>query len=85
MKTQISPKVFFAVLAVFLAILGTLLYRQATDPLYHREPDEEAARKQFLKPGPGSAPEARSAPHVAAPKSGAAKPTQAVPSNDASR
>lgn len=55
MKQQVSPKLFFAVIALVCLAVGTLLYRQATDPLYHNEPDEEMARRQFSKPAAASA------------------------------
>ncbi len=49
MKQQISPKIFFSILAVILLVVGIVLYRQATDPIYHNEPDEEDAQSQFSK------------------------------------
>jgi len=44
MKQQVSPKLFFAVIALVCLVVGVILYRQATDPLYHHDPDEETAR-----------------------------------------
>jgi hypothetical protein len=58
MKQQVSPKIFFAVIAIVCLAMGAILYRQATDPLYHHEPDEEAARRQFSKPASASSPSA---------------------------
>ena len=47
MKKELPPSVFYAVVGVVMLVLGVLLYRQATDPLYHRHPDEQ----QFVSPG----------------------------------
>lgn len=62
MKQQISPKIFFGILAAILAVVGTFLYRQATDPIYHKEPGEDDARSQFSKgPSPSTSDSASKA------------------------
>jgi hypothetical protein len=55
MKKQIPPSVFFTILTIFVVFVGYLLYKQATDPIYHHEPTDEDAIKQFSK-GPSASP-----------------------------
>jgi Tfp pilus assembly protein PilO len=79
MNQKVSPKVFFAVLAMVVLVMGFLLYRQATEPLYHHEPTEEEAMRQFAKPEMGK--EAQTAPKGNTPN--ATKP--APPSSEKDR
>lgn len=47
MKKQIPSSVFFVVLLATVCVVGFFLYKQATDPLYHRDPNDQ----KFLAPG----------------------------------
>jgi hypothetical protein len=46
MKKQIPPALFYFIVAVVFFIVVVILYRQATDPLYHRDPSEQ----RFIAP-----------------------------------
>lgn len=46
MKKQIPPALFYFIVAVVFFIVVVILYRQATDPLYHRDPSEQ----RFIPP-----------------------------------
>lgn len=83
MKQQVSPKLFFAVIALVCLAVGFVLYRQATDPLYHFEPDEEAAQRQFTKPAPAASSSAPAKEGVAA-KPKAKREAEARKENSAS-
>lgn len=61
MTKKVSPKLFYTIITVVCLVVGMILYRQATDPLYHVEPDEEAARRQFTKPAPAASDPSKSA------------------------
>lgn len=46
MKKQVPPALFYFVVAIVFFIVVVILYRQATDPLYHRDPSEQ----RFIPP-----------------------------------
>ena len=92
MKKQVPPSVFFVVLTIFVAFVGYLLYKQATDPIYHHEPTDEDAIRQFSKqpapPKSEGAPKSKAAPKAdGAAKSGPPKTepanTETAPKSDA--
>lgn len=39
MNAKVPPALFIVIVGLVAAVAGVLLYRQATDPLYHRDPD----------------------------------------------
>jgi len=47
MRKQIPAPLFYGIVAVVFAVVVVLLYREATDPLYHRHPDDQ----RFIPPG----------------------------------
>lgn len=58
MKRPIPPAVFYITIAVAFFIAIVILYRQATDPLYHRDPDDQ----QFIPPSLRQRPPAGQTP-----------------------
>lgn len=64
MNKQIPPAIFYVVIAIVFLVVTVILYRQATDPLYHRDPEEQSfsapaeRRREMEQIPPGLLPKA---------------------------
>ena len=52
MNVKIPRPVFYTTIAVVALVIGIFLYREATDPLYHRDPETVTGFQRMGTPGP---------------------------------
>ena len=52
MNLTISRRLFYSVIAVVALVIGVALYRQATEPLYHVDPNTVTGFQRMGTPGP---------------------------------
>jgi hypothetical protein len=56
MNVKLPPAVFFVIVGLVVAVAGVLLYRQATEPIYKRDPDEQKFTSPSSRQNPQSVP-----------------------------